>query len=216
MTAHKDGLLLCISGPSGVGKGTVIQALLAGHPERWLSVSMTTRAPRPGEEEGVHYFFARQEDFETRLAAGEILEHDCFCGSYYGTPLAPIREHQQAGQDILLDITISGSLAIKSRIPEAILVYLLPPDFPTLARRLSKRATESEEQRICRLQEASSELARATTFDYLVVNDKLEETVADLEAILRAERSRRSRQAALLESICREAQAETEELPPHA
>lgn len=193
-TKSREGLLLCISGPSGVGKGTAIERLMEDDPELWLSVSMTTRSPRPGEVDGVSYYFTSREEFERMLAAGEILEHDEFCGNYYGTPLKPIRDRIADGRDVLLDVTVAGALAIQRQIPSAVCVFLLPPDMPTLYKRLKDRATETEEQLAKRLQKAKEEINQAPRFDYIVVNERIRATADSLEAIMEAERCRSNKQ----------------------
>ena len=193
------GVLLVLSGPSGVGKGTVCKALLARNPEVKLSVSATTRAPRPGEVEGVSYFFKTREEFERMIAAGEFLEYmDVFGTNYYGTPRAYVEQQLFAGDDVLLEIDV------KRIFPEAVLVFIAPPSMETLKKRLVGRGTETEEAVKRRTQEAFAEMKLMPKYDYAVVNDVLEEAVRSVETILEAERLRAWRRTDLT-NLCKEA-----------
>lgn len=181
------GLVLCLSGPSGVGKGTVIDAVRRQYPGLSHSVSVTTREPRPGEVDGVHYHFRSREAFEAMLEAGEILEHDVYLGNYYGTPLQSLIDQTQAGQDVIMDITVPGSLETLARFPDAISVFLLPPSFTELRRRLTGRGTESAEVIERRLEQAAREMREAPRFKYIVVNHDVEQSAQRILAILQAE-----------------------------
>lgn len=188
---RRDGVVLCLSGPSGVGKGTVIHALRSLAPELQLSVSMTTRAPRPGEREGIEYFFKSREAFEALLAEGKIVEYDEYVGNYYGTPLEPLEAHRRAGRDVVLDITVAGSLAVKRNYPRAVTVFLLPPSLDELEQRLCGRGTEARELIERRLGFACREMRQAHKFQYILVNREVPETAKQLWHILEAERHRR-------------------------
>jgi guanylate kinase len=187
------GLVICVSGPSGVGKGTIISNLLRKNSRMLHSVSVTTRLPRPGERDGIDYYFRKPEEFESMLAAGEILEHDCYCGNYYGTPRAPLLEAMENGTDIIMDVTVPGSLAVMKNFKEAITVFLLPPSFGELRRRLKKRGTENDDVLEMRLRKARDEIEKARLFQYIVVNDDIDRTADCIMSIAEAEKCRRDR-----------------------
>ncbi|MDI9499014.1 MAG: guanylate kinase [Bacillota bacterium] len=198
---RRKGLVLCLSGPSGVGKGTVIAALrrLDGNLDH--SVSVTTRSPRPNERDGVEYYFRSREEFEAMLAAGEILEHDEYCGCYYGTPLRPLQEKTALGRDVIMDITVPGSLVTLERFPEAVSIFLLPPSLTELRRRLEGRGTETAEAIDARLAVAREEILEAPRFTYNVVNHDVGRAVECIRAIMAAERARSERLAGIAEAI---------------
>ena len=177
-----------LSGPSGVGKGSVVQVLRRRHPDVWLSVSVTTRAPRPGEREGVEYFFVDPSRFDSMVAAGELLEHDSHMGASYGTPRRPVEERLAAGDPVLLEIDLHGARQVRARMPEAQLVFLAPPSFDELARRLVGRGTEDSAAVRERLDRARIELAAEDEFDVVVVNDDLEAAADRLVALMTSAR----------------------------
>jgi guanylate kinase len=179
-----NGRLTALAGPSGVGKGSVVAALRRRHPEIWLSVSVTTRAPRPGETDGVEYHFVDQPEFDRMVAAGELLEHDAHLGASYGTPRAPVEAQLAAGGSALLEIDIEGARQVRAAMPEAHLVFLAPPSFDELARRLSGRGTESPEKVRERLDRARIELAAEDEFDAVLVNDDIERAADALVALM--------------------------------
>lgn len=199
--APARGLVICVSGPSGVGKGTVIREVMAMRPGIAHSVSLTTRTPRPDEQEGVSYFFRTPEEFEQLLEQGEILEHDRYCDNYYGTPRTPLEEMVRQGRDVLMDITVPGSLAVMRNYPECITLFLMPPSFAELRHRLEKRGTEDAEVMQKRLQKARDEIALASRFQYVVVNDDLAGTARAILAIIDAEHCRYHRLAGLEAAI---------------
>lgn len=199
---HKvKGVVITLSGPSGVGKGTVITKLMEMSPSIKHSVSITTRKPRPEEIEGVDYYFTDEETFIQMIADEEILEHDIYCGNYYGTPRAPLLECIENGVDVILDITVPGSISVMERFPEAVSIFLLPPSFSELKRRLLKRGTESNEVQQMRLGKARSEVKMAKLFEYVLVNDDLEQTANSVIAITKAERFRYKRLAGIEDAV---------------
>ena len=192
------GVLIVLSGPSGVGKGTVCKELLARNPQVKLSVSATARAPRPGDVEGGGYFFKTREEFERMIAAGEFLEYmDVFGMNYYGTPRAYVEQQLAAGNDIVLEIDVKGAMNVKRLCPEAVLVFIAPPSMETLKKRRVGRGTETAEAVERRTQEAFAEMKLLPEYDYAVVNDVLEDAVCSVETIIKAERLRVCRRADL-------------------
>ena len=189
----KNGLIVSLSGPSGVGKGTILAKVREDLPLSKSSVSVTTRSPREGEEEGVAYFFRTKDQFRQMLGDGEIIEYDEYVGNFYGTPAAPLKKMSGEGSDVLLDLTIAGSLALKEKFEEAVTIFILPPSYEELESRLKGRGTETEDVIARRLAEAKGEITRAGEFDYVVVNDDVDKAAAKIEAIIEAERCRYER-----------------------
>lgn len=186
----RRGLLICVSGPSGVGKGSVIQEIRRRQPQIAHSVSVTTRPPRPGEVEGVHYYFRSQAEFKAMISNGEILEYDGYCDNYYGTPREPLERLLAAGRDVLMDITVPGSLAVMAALPETISLFLMPPSWSELRHRLENRGTECSAIVERRLGQAREEIALASRFQYLVINDQLPLAADRILAIAAAEHCR--------------------------
>lgn len=182
-----EGVVICLSGPSGVGKGTVIEALMAKTDKIVHSVSVTTRAPRPMEEEGVSYYFRTREEFQALLRQGDILEHDEYCENFYGTPRQPILDKMAEGINVIMDVTVPGSLQTISNFPEAIGIFLLPPSFTELRRRLVGRGTEDPETIERRMEKAVHEIKQAGKFKYILVNYDVQETARLILSILEAE-----------------------------
>lgn len=179
------GRLTVLSGPSGVGKGSLVGVLRRRHPQVWLSVSVTTRAPRPGERDGVEYHFIDQPEFDEMVEAGALLEHDAHMGASYGTPRAPVEQQLASGGPVLLEIDMFGARQVRASMPDAQLVFLAPPSFDELARRLVGRGTEDPVKIAQRLERAREELAAESEFDAVVVNDDLERACDALVALLR-------------------------------
>lgn len=188
-----DGLLVVVSGPSGCGKGTVLGQLLKNDPNVFYSVSATTRSPREGEVDGVNYYFLSKQEFERKIAENGMLEYANYVGNYYGTPKQAVEEQCAAGHDVLLEIEVQGAIQVREKCPNAVFVFIAPPSMKELERRLVDRRTESEEVICSRLKAAETELQFASKYDYIVVNDTVEQAVSDLRAILRAEKCRSER-----------------------
>ena len=202
MTEGKNrGELIVVSGPSGVGKSTVISELLSHRPDIHFSVSFTTRAPRVGEEDGVSYNFVDRAEFERMISAGELLEHAEYVGNYYGTSMKVIREKLDQGIDVLLDIEVQGAATVRRRCPEAVLIFIIPPSLEELSRRLHKRQTDSEDVIEGRLAKAREEYREIPNYDYLVVNDSVPKAAAEILAILTAEGCRTKNRLYLTEGV---------------
>lgn len=184
------GKLFVFSGPSGAGKGTICKRLLEEVDELAVSVSMTTRAPRNGEVDGVSYYFTEKEAFEENIAKGKLLEYAEVYGNYYGTPKEPVIEKLQAGIDVILEIDMQGALKVKENYPDGVFVFILPPSMSILRKRLTGRGTETKEAIELRLGETLKELSYIEKYDYCVVNGELEEAVARAKAIIMAEHSK--------------------------
>lgn len=188
MKLNDKGLLIVLSGPSGVGKGTVRDALFAmkGH-NLVYSVSMTTRPPRAGEVHGHDYYFVTREEFEENIRAGKLLEHAEFIGNYYGTPLEAVSENLNAGLEVVLEIEVQGAEQVRQKMPEAVFIFIAPPSLDSLYNRLRRRGTESEEVIRQRIEKAKREINLAYKYDYIVVNDTVENAADKILAIIRSE-----------------------------
>ena len=195
------GLLLVVSSPSGGGKGTILKELFAQDDNLRMSVSATTRSPRPGEEHGKHYYFVTREEFEGMIARGEMLEHAQFVGNYYGTPRGPVEEWLNQGHDVVLEIEVQGGAQIKRLAPDCVSIFIVPPSMEVLGKRLRGRGTEDEETVLKRLATARGEIPHAAEYDYIVVNDRLEDAVEQIRAILQAEKCKAARNHDLIERV---------------
>lgn len=195
------GLLFVVSAPAGCGKDTILEQVFKKSPNAAYSISATTRAPRPGEEDGVHYFFHTRESFEQMIKDNAVLEYTEYCGNYYGTPRSGVEQKLAQGKDVILKIEVNGAMNIKKLYPDCTLIFILPPSMAELERRLRKRGTETEEKIIERTAQARAELEYAKNYDYLIVNGELETAVDDLIAVIRAEKLTRARQISLPEQL---------------
>ena len=187
--AIRPGKLFVLSGPGGVGKSTITKAI-ADHPDFWVSVSATTRSPRSGERDGVDYFYISDDEFQRRISANEFLEWAEFAGSKYGTPASAVNEKLSKGLNVILEIEIEGARQVRKSSPEAKLVFIAPPSWEELVKRLEGRGTDSEERRAERLALAQEEMAAQNEFDFVVVNDQLERVIEQLVS-LAADRDKR-------------------------
>ncbi|WP_264324061.1 guanylate kinase [Romeriopsis navalis] len=181
---HAIGKLIVLTGPSGAGKGTLLKALLAEHPELYVSISATTRSPRPGEVHGQHYFFLERAEFDQMVADGNLLEWAEFAGNCYGTPRQPVAEQIAAGKTVILEIELEGARQVRASFPEAYRIFILPPSFDELENRLRGRGTESDEVISRRMTRAKDEIAAANEFDIQIVNDQVERAVQELATIV--------------------------------
>ncbi|MBE9142686.1 guanylate kinase [Planktothrix mougeotii] len=180
----KKGRLIVMTGPSGVGKGTLVRSLLNCHPDLHLSVSVTTRSPRPGEINGQDYYFVDRHRFQEMLEQGELLEWAEFAGNCYGTPLIPVKEQIEAGTSVLLEIELEGARQIRGTFPSALRIFIMPPSIDELERRLRSRGQDSEEAIRRRLMRAKAEIDAANEFDFEVINDDLDFALQRLESVL--------------------------------
>lgn len=185
---EKRGQLIVFSGPSGVGKGTILARYMAGRQDICYSVSATTRQPRPGEVDGQQYFFLSREEFEGLIENGQMLEHAQYSGNYYGTPRRFVEEKLGAGVDVVLEIEVQGAAKVKAACPEALLIFVLPPSYAELRSRLTGRGTEDAATVQRRLDAALGEMCQADQYDYVIVNDDLDRAVEDLAAVVKAAR----------------------------
>ncbi len=184
----KKGTLTIISGFSGAGKGTVMKALLAKYSDQYaLSISATSRKPREGEMDGREYFFKTKEEFEELIAQGKLIEYAKYVDNYYGTPAEYVEEQRQAGKDMILEIEIQGALQVKEKYPEAMLIFLTPPSIPELKKRLIGRGTEEMSVIDARLKRAKEEARFMEQYDYIVVNDTVEECVERIHRLIQSQ-----------------------------
>lgn len=184
---NNRGILIVVSGFSGAGKGTVMKRLMEKYNEDYaLSVSMTTRGPRTGEVDGVHYFFVSREQFEENIAKEGFIEHAQYCGNYYGTPKDYVEKQLAAGKNVILEIEIQGALLVKEKLPETLLLFVTPPDAEELKRRLVGRGTETMEEIEARLKRAIDEAPFMSKYDYIVLNDEVEKCVDKIHELVDA------------------------------
>lgn len=187
MNDMKKGKTFIISGPSGVGKSTVLSALLEKRPNVYFSVSATTRDPRPGELDGIHYHFMDVDSFRKWIAMDQFLEYAEYVGNFYGTPKRFVDEAMDQGKDVILDIEVQGAIQVTSKRPDTVRIFIAPPSWAELERRLTERGTDSKDKIQKRLLRAKVEFQTAHTYDYFVINDTVENAVKELDAIMTAE-----------------------------
>lgn len=196
-----EGFLAVISGPSGAGKGTIIEKVIKSSPELAFSISATTRPPRPKEKEGIHYFFLTREEFEAKIKQNEFLEWAKVHEDYYGTPRHFIEARIQEGGIIILDIDVQGGLQVKKTFPTGVFIFIVPPTFHDLQERLLKRSTETPESLNRRLADARKEFGFLEEYDYLVTNKVLADAVCDVRSIIRAEKCKRLRRLKEIKNV---------------
>lgn len=198
---NKKGILIVVSGFAGTGKGTVIKELMLNHNNYALSVSATTRNPRPGEVEGVSYFFKTEEEFEKLIEKEELLEHAYYVNHYYGTPKDYVEKMLEQGKDVILEIEIQGALKIIEKYKHTVSVFLLPPSGTELKSRLIKRATEKSEEINARLRRSKEETEVLDKYDYLLVNENIQQCAKEFDEIVRSEHKKSFRNAELINKI---------------
>ena len=181
-----EGILIVISGFSGAGKGTLMKQLVHSYDNYALSVSMTTRQPRPGESDGKEYFFVSREVFEKTIAENGLIEYANYCGNYYGTPKEYVEKQLEKGKDVILEIEIQGALKVREQFPTALLLFVMPPSAQELKKRLEGRGTETKEVIDKRLKRATEEAEGIENYDFIVINDKLEECVKEMHGLILA------------------------------
>lgn len=201
MNQKKRGQLIVLSGPSGAGKSTVIAKLLSQRAGMYFSISFTTRLPRTGEVDGINYYFVNHQTFEEMIARDELLEYAQYVNNYYGTSLKLIEEKLDAGIDVLLDIEVQGAATVRAKCPEAILIFIIPPSFEELSRRLHGRNTDDEAVIAGRLEQARREYEEIPKYDYLVVNSQVDVTASEIGTILVAESLRTKNRLHLVEGV---------------
>ena len=200
----QNGILVVVSGFSGAGKGTLVRKLMEKYDNYSLSVSMTTRDKREGETDGEHYFFVDHKKFEQTIANDGLLEYASYCGNYYGTPREYVEKQISDGKDVILEIEVQGALQIKKKFPNTLLLFVTPPSGDELINRLRARNTESEEDILRRIQRADEEVEWIQKYDFLVINDKLDECVDNLHNIIMSAHNAPIRQQELIEKIKKE------------
>ena len=200
---EKKGLLIVISGPSGAGKGTICANVKRALGSVRDSISVTTRDPRPGEKEGVHYYFRSVEEYQHMIAKGEFLETAEVYRNYYGTPKNAVMDRINNGNDVILEIEVQGAFQVKEKFPEAVLVFILPPSFEELKNRLVGRGTETPEVVEKRLTRAHDELKLAADYDYIIVNNTIDDSTAQLAGIIKSEKNKPFRNKELIQEVCK-------------
>lgn len=199
------GTAFIISGPSGSGKDTIMSEVLKNKKDIYFSISSITREMRPGEVNGAKYNFISREKFEEGLANDAFLEYNIYLGNYYGTPKAPIEEHISAGYDVLIECDVNGAEKIRKKMPEAVSIFIMPPSFEVLKKRLSKRGTETEKQISGRLEEALNEIRRAKEYDYIIVNDELSNAVEDFLLVMKSQKFILKNQKDIIDEVLKNA-----------
>lgn len=196
---NNEGLLIVLSGPSGAGKDTVLKKLMQEQPNIKLSVSATTRLPRPGEKHGQDYYFIKHEEFNDLIDNDGVLEYASYCNNFYGTPKKPVNDWLNSGNDVILEIEVKGGAQVRKTNPKSVGIFIIPPSFEVLKQRLINRKTESESVINDRLSTAKIEIKSALDYDYIVVNDSLDDCVNKIKNIIESEKMRAFRMKSLLE-----------------
>jgi len=199
-TKMSKGLLIVVSAPSGCGKGTILSEILKDD-KFYYSVSATTRNPREGEVNGVNYHFITKADFEERIKNNAMLEYAEYCGNYYGTPKKEIEEMREKGKNVLLEIEVQGAMKVRDICPDAVFIFILPPSVAELERRLRKRGTETDDVIAERVSQAKGEIAFAEKYDYVVVNNALEDAISDFRAVIKAEEQKVSNAREIIDEV---------------
>ena len=198
------GILIVVSAPSGCGKGTILAEVLKDE-KFFYSVSATTRSPRPGETDGVNYHFLKKEQFEELIASGGMLEYAQYCDNYYGTPRDKVMEKLGEGKHVILEIEVQGAMQIREKCPDAVFIFIAPPSVGELRNRLSGRGTETAEVIEKRVSEAAHEISFEEKYDYVIVNDKLEEAIEDFRTVVRAEELKSVNQKNIIDEVLKNA-----------
>lgn len=201
---NRKGILIVVSGFSGVGKGTLMKCLTQRYGHYALSISATTRPPRMGEEDGREYFFKSKEEFEQMIEEERLIEYACYCGNYYGTPCDYVEDQMEQGRDVILEIELQGALKVREKYPDALLLFVMPPDAQTLLMRLQTRGTEEEDVIRARLKRAAEEAQDVEKYDYMIINDDLEESVEKLHCLIESQHNKMNRNLKFVEQIRRE------------
>lgn len=199
------GKLFVVSAPSGCGKGTILLEVLNKNKNLFYSVSATTRAPREGEIDGVNYYFLSKDEFKREIDNGGMLEYAQYCDNFYGTPKKKVVEKLEQGIDVILEIETNGAMQVKGVMPEAVLIFILPPSVLELRRRLNKRGTEEESVIEKRVKEAEDEIRRAFNYDYIIMNDELDKAIEDFKAVLKASKLTKENNKNMIEEVLKNA-----------
>lgn len=207
MRMKRKGILIVVSGFSGAGKGTLMKELVSSYDNYALSISMTTRNPRPGEVEGREYFFVSKETFEEKINRNGFVEYACYCDNYYGTPREYVEKQLEEGKDVILEIEIQGAMKVKEKFPTALMLFVMPPSAEELKRRLEGRGTESAEVITQRLKRASEEAEGIEEYEFIVINDKLEECVKEMHSLIMAAHDTPDRNQEFIDNMRKELKA---------
>ena len=199
------GKLFVVSAPSGCGKGTILSEVLKKNKNLFYSVSATTRTPRDGEIDGVNYYFLSKEEFKSKIDNGSMIEYAQYCDNFYGTPKEKVVEKLEQGIDVILEIETNGAMQVKRAMPEAVLIFILPPSVFELRRRLNKRGTEEQDVIDKRVKEAEDEILKAHNYDYIIMNDELDKAIEDFEAILMASKLTYENNKNMIEEVLKNA-----------